>query len=60
MSGTKGDPQQGEESPDFRTFVPSDTALLLEEFAGGIDRAEWPSAPMPTAVQRDPCAGLDP
>jgi len=26
MSGTKGDPQQGEESPDFRTFVPSSAA----------------------------------
>jgi hypothetical protein len=26
MSGTKGDPQQGEESSAFRTFVPSSAA----------------------------------
>jgi hypothetical protein len=61
MSGTEGDPQQGEESPDVRTLVPSDTALLLEEFAGGIDRRRVAiSTDANRAVQRDPGAGLDP
>lgn len=61
MSGTKGDPQQGGESPDVRTFVPSRTwALLLEEFAGGIDRRRVAvSTDANGAVQLDPGAGLD-
>jgi len=56
MSGTKGDPQQGEESPDVRTFVPSSAAgeppPLLEQFVRGVDQRAAQSCGSPVAV---PC-----